>query len=169
MAIPKSIDARNKIRLARLCPSGRGRALQFLSECATAGLDVVVLEVERDDAKQLEHFKKGRRAGVDGKWHVVGKVVTKARTAAETPHGRRGPDYDKGACAFDFAKCTGEKTADWSDPDFFRRCGEIGERIGLAWGGRFGESLPGKGDGWDGGHLEVPGWKERPLLPKDSA
>lgn len=165
MAIPKSIDARNKVRIARFRPSGRGRALQFLNECASAGLDVVVMEVERDDPKQLEHWQKGRRLD-GGKWVVVGKTVTQARTAAETAHGRRGPRHDAGAAAFDFAKCTGEKTADWSDPEFFRRCGEIGERLGFVWGGRFGESRPGAGDGWDGGHLELPGWRNFPLLPK---
>lgn len=163
MAIPKSIDARNKLRLARFCPSGRGRAFQFLMECATAGLDVVVLEVERDDDIQLGHFRKGRKQ-VGSKWVVVGKTVTKAMLASETPHGRRGPPHDEGAAAFDFAKCTGPKTADWDDDDFFRRCGAIGESLGFVWGGRFGESSPGKGDGWDGGHLELAGWRERPLL-----
>lgn len=38
----------------------------------------------------------------------------------------------------------------------FDAIGRIGEKNGLRWGGRFGESAPGKGDGWDRGHLELP-------------
>lgn len=163
MAIPKSIDARNKVRLARLRPSWRGRALQFLSECATAGLDVVVLRVETTDAEQFALFQQGRRE-VNGKWVKIGKTVTNAKDASETAHGRRGPKHDAGSSALDFARCVNEKTADWSDPEFFRKCGAIGERLGFVWGGRFGESRPGAGDGWDGGHLEAAGWKSYPLL-----
>lgn len=34
--------------------------------------------------------------------------------------------------------------------------GSIAEGLGLRWGGRFGESAPGRGDGWDPGHAERP-------------
>lgn len=37
--------------------------------------------------------------------------------------------------------------------------GEVGEALGLRWGGRFGEH-PGRGDGWDPGHFEL-----RPSVP----
>lgn len=161
MAIPKHIDARNKLRLARFRPSKRGRALQFLMECATAGLDVVVLEVERDDATQAGHWAKGRT--------LPGKVVTNARYAHQTAHGRRGPAHDAGASAWDFAKWLSSGKADWSDEEFFRKCGAIGESLGFVWGGRFGETAPGRGDGWDAGHLEAADWKSYPLLTKDGA
>ena len=118
---------------------------------------------------QLALFKINRKQLPNGKWKAVGKVQTNAMTAAETPHGRRGPLHDAGCSAFDFAKFLPDGKWDWSDAGFFKKCGAIGERIGFTWGGRFGESAAGKGDGWDGGHLELPGWKSRPLLPKDAA
>jgi hypothetical protein len=33
--------------------------------------------------------------------------------------------------------------------------GEFWESIGGCWGGRFGESAPGAGDGWDGNHYSL--------------
>ncbi len=167
MALPKHIDARNKVRIARLRPSWRGRALQFLHQCAMAGLDVVVIEVERDDANQLEHFAKGREKR-GGRWVKVGKTVTNARTAAQTPHGRRGPARDAGASAWDYAEFRPDGTWSWDDASFFARCGAIAESLGFVWGGRFGESKPGAGDGWDAGHIEVPGWDSFPLLKEDA-
>ncbi len=48
-----------------------------------------------------------------------------------------------------------------SDTSDHKRLGEYWESIGGTWGGRFGESSPGKGDGHDGNHysLEYQGRK----------
>ena len=55
-----------------------------------------------------------------------GKVVTRARG---------GQSWHNFRVAFDFVPVVHGKAV-WTDLALFRRCGEIGESLGLEWGGR---------------------------------
>ena len=99
---------------------------EFLDECAAEGLDVRVTEVVRSAARQEALYAQGRT--------TAGPVVTWTRTSAHI----RGRAFDVtlvGAPEYD------------DDPEAWNLLGEIGEDLGLRWGGHF----------RDYGHFELPG------------
>lgn len=87
-------------------------AIEFLMRCEEEGLDVKVVETYRTPERQELLFNQGRSDD--------GPVVTWTK---ESVHTKRR--------AFDICK-RGEDP--YGDDEFFRRCGEIGEEIGLTSG-----------------------------------
>lgn len=58
-------------------------------------------------------------------------------------------------CPFLLWQAAGPDKLNWDAADpAFHTIGRLAESLGLRWGGRFGESAPGAGDGWDAGHVE---------------
>ena len=92
---------------------------QFEARCKAAGLNVLVTETFRTKAEQDALYAKGRTA--------PGNIVTNCRYP-NSPHCW--------GVAFDFCRNVRYKEYDDSD-GFFRKCGEIGKSLGLAWGGDF--------------------------------
>lgn len=94
--------------------------------------------VRSDAAAQLVLFERG---------------VSRARTLAETPHGRAAA-IDAWPAILDSSGRypIGIVTSNWA---LLEQYGSAGERFGLAWGGRWSEFK-------DGAHLEVPGWRSLP-------
>lgn len=84
-----------------------------------------------DEAEQLANFRSG---------------ASRARTLADTPHGRGG--------ALDLAPLIGSKV-DWTDWATFEVMGGLAEDRGLEWGGRW-TTLK------DGPHIQVPNWRVLP-------
>ena len=80
----------------------------FIEDCRKAGLFVLVTQTLRDDEYQATLFQKGY-----------------AKTAKTTFHGR--------GLAFDI--CKNVRGHEYDDAAFFKKCGEIGKRIGFSWGG----------------------------------
>lgn len=88
----------------------------FLSLCGAEGLPVLVTDTVRDEAYQLYCYEHGYSRAKRPAFHAVGVGL-----------------------AFDF--CKNVKGHAYDDPDFFARCGALGEQVGFAWGGRW-KSFP---------------------------
>ncbi len=100
---------------------------QTLGElCKTRGLSFVVTAGLRSNAEQDALYAKGRT--------TEGKVVTKARG---------GESWHNYGLAFDFVSVDGSQLSHerfiWNDdaPEW-QQIGELGESLGLEWGGRWG-------------------------------
>ena len=98
----------------------------FLEDCEDEGLQVRVTEVRRSAARQEALYRQGRTA--------PGPIVTWTRQSAHL-RGR----------AFDITLVGAPQYED--DPEAWQLLGEIGEDLGLKWGGHF----------RDYGHFELPG------------
>lgn len=92
---------------------------QFEARCKAAGLNVLVTETFRTKSEQDALYAQGRTA--------PGNIVTNAKYP-KSPHCW--------GVAFDF--CRNVRGREYDDSDgFFKKCGEIGKSLGLAWGGDF--------------------------------
>lgn len=88
----------------------------WLDMCRAARLDVLVTGTVRDREYQEQCYRTGASRTPIPSFHAQGIGL-----------------------AFDF--CKNVKGQEYGDPDFFRRAGEIGEKIGFEWGGRW-KSFP---------------------------
>lgn len=116
--------------LQELHPRVRVLAERFIEECKAACIDVIITSTYRDGKSQDALYAIGRTVkGADVILVVrpMGRTVTKAR-AGQSFHNYR--------CAFDFCPVVHGK-AQWSDAKLFARCGEIAEKVGLEWAGRW--------------------------------
>lgn len=117
------------------------RALKFLGEARhelnPEGIDVLVTSTVRDGEAQNALYAQGRtRAELDavGLTHVQpapGRIVTNAHA---------GQSFHQYHVAFDVLLVRHGKAIDDNTPDgdaLWERVGQIGERCGLAWAGRW--------------------------------
>jgi hypothetical protein len=157
----------NARHLAACAPDVRPMGEAFLVEMLRLGHPMGFVQSVRLDEDQFILFRKGRQL-IRGVWHVVDEdlVVTQARTARESAHGCIcGVVHKPGdgcARALDFCflidgKVVGPKPGkgnDSYDLDLpWQLAGEVAERIGWQWGGRFTKPAG------DLGHLQQKNWK----------
>lgn len=103
----------------KLHPELQKIVAQFEDRCKRAGLNVLVTETYRTEGEQIALYAKGRTE--------PGNIVTNAKYP-KSPHCW--------GVAFDF--CRNVRGREYDDSDgFFKKCGEIGKSLGLAWGGDF--------------------------------
>lgn len=117
-------------RIEDLEPQTQALCLAFLQDCEAAGLSVRVTHTLRTMDEQAHLYAKGRS--------IPGSIVTNAKP------GQSAHNY---GMAFDI--CFNGKSP-WVGP--WDMVGTIGERIGLAWGGRWKKIV-------DRPHFERPDWK----------
>jgi len=110
----------NSRRIEDLHPKVELLCRKFIKVCEEEGFDILITSTYRSPESQNELFAQGRTR--------PGRVVTWAR-GGESLHNYR--------LAFDFAPINKHGKIDWGDIDSFRICGEIGERAGLQWAGRW--------------------------------
>lgn len=110
------IDSRD---LKDLHPAARERATKWLAECKKAGIDVLITCTYRDHEAQNRLYAQGRTK--------PGKVVTNARG---------GSSFHNYAVAWDFVVMKHGKPM-WNDLKSFRAAGEIAEKLGCEWAGRW--------------------------------
>jgi hypothetical protein len=123
-------------RLDDLQPEFRRIAVEVLAQLLEAGIAVAIVTTGRTQAEQDAAFARG---------------------ASKVHHSRHQDGMAIDLCPFLTWELHGPDKLQWSAADpAFKMIGRIGEKCGLRWGGRFGESAPGAGDGWDAGHLELP-------------
>ncbi len=91
---------------------------EFLSRCNKKGLDVLVTQTLRDNEYQNYLYAQGRTE--------PGSIVTNAKG---------GESYHNFGMAFDI--CKNIKGEEYSDLDFFDKCGAIWTEMGGVWGGNF--------------------------------
>lgn len=98
----------------------------WMQLCRDAGLAVCITGTVRDRAYQEYCYRNGTSKGRVPTFHAQGVGL-----------------------AFDF--CKNVKGQEYSDPVFFQRAGELGERVGFEWGGRW-KSFPDRPHlQWSGG------------------
>lgn len=124
--------------ISDLCPELQTDCREFLLKCKLAGLDVKILQTWRSPAEQDALYAQGRTA--------PGKVVT----------GLKGNmskhcvilDGKPAAEAFDFGIFSHSIYITDGKDRRYTQAGEIGESLGLVWGGRW--KVP-----HDPSHLEI--------------
>jgi peptidoglycan L-alanyl-D-glutamate endopeptidase CwlK len=109
----------NSRKIIELHPKVAVMCQQFIDNCAKAGIEILITSTYRDKEAQDALYAQGRT--------TPGKIVTNAKG---------GQSMHQYKCAFDFVPIVNGK-AQWNDPALFGKCGEIGEKIGLEWAGRW--------------------------------
>jgi peptidoglycan L-alanyl-D-glutamate endopeptidase CwlK len=114
----------------------------FLDKCRADGMDVIIICTYRSSEEQNREYSKGRTTssgiGVTAK-RPLGRTVTNAK-GGQSYHNRTDSQGNPAAEAFDFLPLHNGKAV-WNttgqDFELWLRAGEIGESLGLVWGGRF--------------------------------
>lgn len=105
--------------ISLLHPELRDICREFILACEAKGLKVGISQTYRTKAEQDELYAQGRT--------TAGSIVTNARYPL-SPHCW--------GLAFDIYRNDGKGA--YNDTDgWFARCGHVGKRLGLAWGGDF--------------------------------
>lgn len=110
------INSRN---LDDLDPRVAVLARKFQAACLAAGIDIIFTSTYRDAESQTALYKQGRT--------MPGAIVTNAKA---------GQSFHNYKLAFDFAPIVNGKI-NWNDTALWTRCGEIAEKCGLEWAGRW--------------------------------
>lgn len=98
----------------QLLPMAQKACRLFLAECEKEGLTVLITETYRTQERQNELYAQGRTKS--------GKKVTWTKNSRHTSR-----------LAWDI--CKNKKGEEYSDIDFFEKCGEIANRLDIIWGG----------------------------------
>ena len=88
----------------------------FLAECKEQGLNVLITETYRSQARQDYLYSQGRTRD--------GNKVTWTKNSRHT--SRRAWDI-----------CKNVKGQEYSDANFFKACGKIAKKYGITWGGEW--------------------------------
>ncbi|MBQ7975417.1 MAG: M15 family metallopeptidase [Clostridia bacterium] len=125
--------------IEELTPNAQKACNLFMAECKRQGLNVLITETYRSQARQDYLYAQGRTRS--------GKIVTWAKNSRHTL--RRAWDI-----------CKNVKGQEYSDNAFFRKCGEIAAKLGITWGGTW--NTP------DMPHFEIPAdWKGEEINMED--
>lgn len=109
----------NSRAIADLHPKVAKMCEAFIAECHKQGIDILITSTYRDAEAQNAIYAQGRTK--------PGKVVTNAKA---------GQSYHNFRVAFDFVPIVNGK-AQWNDLRTFKKCGEIGKKLGLEWAGEW--------------------------------
>lgn len=109
----------NSRKLDDLHPKVKTLCQNFIIACDEAGIDVIITSTYRDFASQNALYAQGRT--------TAGKIVTNAKA---------GQSFHNFKVAFDFVPILNGKAV-WNDAALFTKCGEIAEKCGLEWAGRW--------------------------------
>ena len=101
--------------LNKLSAKGKIACELFLEKCKAEGLNVLVTETYRSQARQTYLYEQGRTR--------AGQIVTNVKTVG----------YHNTGNAWDI--CKNVKGQEYSDNAFFSKCGEIAKSLGIEWGG----------------------------------
>jgi len=109
----------NSRKIEDLHPHVASLCRKFIEQCKEAGVDVLVTSTYRDHESQNALYAQGRTA--------PGKIVTKAKG---------GQSFHNHKVAFDVVPLVNGK-AIWNDGGLWRKIGQIGQEVGLEWGGNW--------------------------------
>ncbi|MGI9141709.1 MAG: M15 family metallopeptidase [Fluviibacter sp.] len=109
----------NSRKIEDLHPHVASLCRKFIERCKEAGVDVLVTSTYRDHESQNALYAQGRTA--------PGKIVTKAKG---------GQSFHNHKVAFDVVPLVNGK-AIWNDEGLWRKIGQIGQEVGLEWGGNW--------------------------------
>lgn len=97
-----------------LQPLAQQAAQLFLDECKKQGLNVLVTEYHRSQARQNYLYEQGRTR--------PGSIVTWTKNSNHT-------------AGYAWDVCKNIKGQEYSDKAFFDKCGKIAKGLGIEWGG----------------------------------
>lgn len=100
--------------ISELTPNAQKACKMFLTECESQGLKVRITETYRSQERQNYLYEQGRTRN--------GNVVTWTKHSRHT--SRRAWDI-----------CKNVKGEEYSDKQFFEKCGEIAKSLNITWGG----------------------------------
>ena len=100
--------------IGELTPNAQRACNLFMAECKRHGLNVLITETYRSQERQDYLYAQGRTR--------AGKKVTWTTSSRHT--SRRAWDI-----------CKNVKGAEYSDDEFFKKCGEIARKFNITWGG----------------------------------
>lgn len=106
---------------------------RLIARAEQSDTPVVILEYYRSLETQKGYVARGASKTLDSK-HIIGLAIDIAFLDDLRDDGKLNYSTEK-----------------------YRPLGEFWESLGGRWGGRFGETSPGAGNGWDAGHLEYAG------------
>lgn len=109
----------NSRKIEDLHPHVASLCRKFIERCKEAGVDVLVTSTYRDHESQNALYAQGRTA--------PGKIVTKAKG---------GQSFHNHKVAFDVVPLVNGK-AIWNDEGLWHKIGQIGQEVGLEWGGNW--------------------------------
>lgn len=109
----------NSRRIDDLNPKVAEMCRNFIFNCKAAGIEIIITSTYRDKESQAALYAQGRSN--------PGKKVTNAKP---------GQSFHNYKLAFDFVPIVNGK-ADWINIKTFQQCGEIAEKCGLEWAGRW--------------------------------
>lgn len=109
----------NSRKIEDLHPHVASLCRKFIEQCKEAGVEVLVTSTYRDHESQNALYAQGRTA--------PGKIVTKAKG---------GQSFHNHKVAFDVVPLVNGK-AIWNDEGLWRKIGQIGQEVGLEWGGNW--------------------------------
>ena len=109
----------NSRSLSDLNPKIAALCSEFINKCKEQNIDIIITSTYRDKESQDALYAQGRT--------TPGKKVTNAKG---------GQSFHNWKVAFDFVPLVNGKPA-WTDDELITKCGEIGEKLGLEWAGRW--------------------------------
>ena len=104
-----------------LHPELKTIAINFLNSAYQKGFDLTITETFRTAAKQQEYYNQGRVS--------AGSIITNAKPLQS---------YHQFCLSFDVAFKGAEPYP--KNMDIWKKVGELGESMGLQWGGRFNDN-----------------------------
>ena len=107
----------NSRKIEDLHPHVAELCREFLSRCEAEGIEVIVTSTFRDHESQNALYAQGRTA--------PGAKVTNAKG---------GQSFHNWHVAFDVVPVVNGKAV-WNDESLWRKLGQIGQEVGLEWGG----------------------------------
>jgi peptidoglycan L-alanyl-D-glutamate endopeptidase CwlK len=110
-----------------LSPRMRPLAIELLARCIEAGIMVMIVDTLRTPAEQAENLRKGVSWTLKSR-HLTGNAIDIAPYETYALHGPDKLQWD-------------------NDDAVWQRIGDIGESLGLTWGGRWKQH--------DMGHFEL--------------
>jgi peptidoglycan L-alanyl-D-glutamate endopeptidase CwlK len=121
--------------LNELTPRFRPLAAELLARATEQGIALMIVCTGRTAEEQAQAVRTGH-SKVEHSRHQDGEAIDVAPYSEYYLHGADKLQWDG------------------NDP-IWQRLGQIGEDLGLRWGGRF-HPLNASGVGWDPGHFEYP-------------
>ena len=104
-------------KLDDLDPRFRPAAMELIARCAEQGIPLFVVDTLRTPAEQAENLRRGVSWTPNSK-HLFGCAID--------------------VCPFEIFNAHGPDKLQWNaDDPVWLRIGEIGEKLGLVWGGRW--------------------------------
>lgn len=109
----------NSRKLKDLLPKVEEMAGAWFDDCAAHGIDILITSTYRDNESQNALYAQGRT--------IKGAIVTNAKG---------GQSYHNYKCALDFVPLVNGKP-NWNNVELFTKCGELAEKHGFEWAGRW--------------------------------